>query len=336
MTIRIFNILLATSLTLLFACSKSRSGDFHPKVIVKPVDSTALTPLSSDWKKVTQLMVDFPTGVQVFLNKKAISSKPTLLYSVIFDPKLVELKPVVSATNKKVSDFYAEETAKSFACLNGGFFGANISYSLSMYNGVIGATNIKSLNRPFNTVSTPYYPTRAAFGLTSDGTASVNWVYHVGSGNGQIYTYPSPSPNMLGLTPQNQPSSTFPAGAILWDVNAAIGGSPMLVKDNTIKITADEELIEVDNNSSRARSAIGFTANGKIILLAAEGNNANGATGLTIAELAQVMKDMGCIGAINLDGGGSTAMVINGKQTVKPSDTSGERGVITALIVKSK
>mgnify|MGYP006195806179 FL=1 len=92
----------------------------------------------------------------------------------------------------------------------------------------------------------------------------------------------------------------------------------------------------IDNNSSRARSAIGYTANNKVILFAAEGNNTNGAAGLTLAEVAQAMKDMGCVGAINLDGGGSTALYVNGVHTVKPSDAAGERSVVTALILKSK
>ncbi|MNH46917.1 hypothetical protein D3C79_1099150 [compost metagenome] len=50
-----------------------------------------------------------------------------------------------------------------------------------------------------------------------------------------------------------------------------------------------------------------------------------------------MMKEMGCVGAINLDGGGSTTLTVNGKQTVRPSDTGGaERKVVTALIVKEK
>jgi len=46
---------------------------------------------------------------------------------------------------------------------------------------------------------------------------------------------------------------------------------------------------------------------------------------------------MGCIGAINLDGGGSSAMVVNGQQTIRPGNSGGaERTVISALIVKKK
>lgn len=301
-----------------------------------PVDSTALTPLSADWKKAVHLMKDFPTGIQVYLNKKAINNKATLMYAVVFDPKLVELKPVLSATNKKVSDFYQDEIGKKFACINGGFFGTNTSYSLSMFNGTVSAINIKSLTRTYNSANATYYPTRAAFGLTSNNTAEVAWIYHVGAGNGTIYSYPNPSPNLLNTAPQAVPSTTFPAGGTVWNVNSAIGGSPMLIKNGNINITDEEELIVIDNNSSRARSAIGYTANNKVIILAAEGNNTNGATGLTLAEVAQAMRDMGCVGAINLDGGGSTALYINGAHTVKPSDAAGERPVVTALILKSK
>jgi len=318
------------------ACSKSKSGDYHPKQEVMPVDSTALTPLSADWKKAVHLMKDFPTGIQVYLNKKAINNKATLMYAVVFDPKLVELKPVLSATNKKVSDFYQDEIGKKFACINGGFFGTNTSYSLSMFNGTVSAINIKSLTRTYNSANATYYPTRAAFGLTSNNTAEVAWIYHVGAGNGTIYSYPNPSPNLLNTAPQAVPSTTFPAGGTVWNVNSAIGGSPMLIKNGNINITDEEELIVIDNNSSRARSAIGYTANNKVIILAAEGNNTNGATGLTLAEVAQAMRDMGCVGAINLDGGGSTALYINGAHTVKPSDAAGERPVVTALILKSK
>ncbi|SOD19906.1 phosphodiester glycosidase family protein [Pedobacter xixiisoli] len=330
------NLLILATSAVVYSCSKSETGDYHPKQIIQPVDSTAITALSSDWMKAVHLMKDFPTGVQVYLNKKPINNKTTVMYAVVFDPKLIELKPVASSTNKKVSDFYNEEISKKFACINAGFFGPNASYSLSMFNGTVSAINIKSLTRKYNGNDATYYPTRAAFGLKTDNTADVTWVYHVGSGNGTIYSYPAPSPNILNSAPQALPSATFPAGGTIWDATTAIGGSPMLIKNNNINISDDAELIVIDNNSSRARSAIGYTANKKVIMLAVEGNNTSGGTGLTLAELAQVMKDMGCVGAINLDGGGSTALYVNGAHTVKPSDAAGERPVITALILKSK
>jgi len=323
--------------TVLFSsCSKSKDGKYHPDKPVVVIDSTPLISLSSSWKKAVYLMNDFPNGIQVYVNRTPINGKAVAAYCVVFDPKAnLELKPVLATANKKVTDFYNEEVAAKYACINGGFFGTNASYSLSMYKGVIDAINIKSLSRPYNSVSTSYYPTRAAFGLSEAGVPDVAWIYHVGAGNGTIYSYPSPAPNLLNSAPMAVPSATYPTGGSVWNVNAAIGGSPMLIKNNVINITDAEELIVIDNNSARARSAIGYTNNNKVVLLAVEGNNTTGGAGLSLLELAQLMKDMGCVGAVNLDGGGSTALTVNGKQTVKPSDGT-ERGVMTALIVKEK
>lgn len=281
-------------------------------------------------------MTGFPSGIQLYLSKTPVNGKATIAYCLVFDPLAnIELKPVLATANKKVSDFYNEETGTKYACINGGFFGTNASYSLSMYKGQVDAINIKSLSRLYNSVNTSYYPTRAAFGLTENNQPDVTWVYHVGTGNGTLYTYPQPAANLLGTAPLAVPSASFPVGAVIWTAKTAIGGSPVLIKNNIINITDDEELIAVDNTSSRARSAIGYTSSNKIVILAAEGNNSSGGTGLTLAELAQMMKELGCVGAINLDGGGSTTLTVNGKQTVKPSDGT-ERGVMTALIIKSR
>ena len=318
------------------SCSKSGDGKYHPDAPVVAVDSTPLISLSASWKKAVFLMGDFPNGIQVYLNKSPVNGKPLVAYAVVFDPKAnLELKPVLATANKKVTDFYNAEAGSKYACMNGGFFGANASYSLSMYNGVVDAINIKSLSRPYNTISTPYYPTRAAFGISEAGIPDVAWIYHVGAGNGTIYSYPAPALNYLNSAPMAVPSATFPLGGTVWNAKTAIGGSPVLIRNGEINITDEEELIVIDNNSSRARSAIGYTRDNKIVLLAAEGNNSSGGTGLTLTELAQLLKDMGCVGAINLDGGGSTTLTVNGKQTVKPSDGT-ERGVMTALIVKQK
>ncbi|WEK18064.1 MAG: phosphodiester glycosidase family protein [Candidatus Pedobacter colombiensis] len=329
-------IILVSAGAFLSSCSKSKEGKFHPD---KPlVDSTPLVTLSSSWKKAIYLMDNFPNGIQIYVNTTPINGKSISAYAVIFDPKAdLELKPVMAASEKTVTSFYNNEPGTKYASINGGFFGSpNNSYSLVMYNTVVSAVNIKSLTRVYNSVNTTYYPTRAAFGISAAGVPDVTWIYHVGTGDGTIFSYSSPALNQLNTAPLPVPTAILPTVGKVWDVKSAIGGSPMLIKDDKINITDAEELIVIDNTSSRARSAIGYTKNNKIIILAVEGGNtAAGIPGVNLAELAQMMKDMGCVGAINLDGGGSTALTVNGKQTVKPSDGS-ERKVVTALIVKEK
>lgn len=322
-------------------CSK-KSGPSGP-IWVPPADTTPTTPsqlitLPAEWQKATSYMTGFPAGIEVYRNTTAFSGKAMNAFCVVFDPKntALEFKPILAASNKKPATFYAEESGTPYACLNGGFFGTNASYSLVQYNNTISAVNIKSLNRTYNGASTTYYPTRGAYGLDANGVPGVTWIYHVGSGNGVVYSYPAPSPNALNTAPQPQPSASFPSGGVQWNAKSAIGGSPVLIKNNEIKITDTEELIDINNTTSRARSAIGSTADGKVILLAVEGNNASGGAGLNLQELATLMKNMGCTNALNLDGGGSTSMVVNGQQTVKPSDSGGERAVMSVVMIKKK
>ncbi|MBC7890103.1 MAG: hypothetical protein H7Z13_19680 [Ferruginibacter sp.] len=116
-----------------------------------------------------------------------------------------------------------------YVCINGSFFGANQSYSLVKYNHVVTTSNIKSVNRNYNGTATPYYPTRAAFGINHLGIPSATWIYHVGSGNNNIYSYPLPANNAEGSSPEPMPSEIFPSGGTVWDVVSAIGGAPMLL-----------------------------------------------------------------------------------------------------------
>jgi hypothetical protein len=112
----------------------------------------------------------------------------------------------------------------------------------------------------------------------------------------------------------------------------AIGGSPMLIKDGEIHVTDAEELIEINNTTSRPRSAIGYTASGIVLLVAAEGDNTPGPAGFNLVQFATLLRSLGCVGAVNLDGGGSTSLVVGGQRTVRPSGGN-ERAVISALLL---
>ena len=65
-----------------------------------------------------------------------------------------------------------------------------------------------------------------------------------------------------------------------------------------------------------------------------EGRNmTEGVKGFTTEEVAEIMKELGCVEAINLDGGGSSCMLVNGKETIKVSDGS-QRAVASAVMFK--
>jgi exopolysaccharide biosynthesis protein len=111
----------------------------------------------------------------------------------------------------------------------------------------------------------------------------------------------------------------------------------MLLKAGTISITDKEELIDINNTTSRPRSAIGAITGGLVLLLAIEGDNPSGGyPGINLADLAKMLKDLGCKDAINLDGGGSTGFIVNNRQTVRPGDNGVERIVPSVVVIKKK
>jgi Phosphodiester glycosidase len=317
---RMIKIAACAAWILMAACSKSSSpsgGVTNPPVIT-PI--TPLINLPQGWKYSTNYSTGLPTGMQVFAYDSIFAGKATKAFCLAYDskPNRFEVKPVLSPTAKKPSEFFAQETGIVYGCINGGYFGGNQSFSLVKYNNVVSSPNIKQVNRTYNGSSTPYYPTRAAMGFSSTGVPSAAWVYSIGGGNDNIYSYPLPSPNAEGSAPQPVPTETFPAGGAAWTVSTAIGGSPMLLRNNNITISDVEELISINNTTSRPRSAIGYTANGIVLILAVEGDNAAaGYNGLNLQELATLLKNLGCTDAINLDGGGSTSMVIRNSPTVR-------------------
>ena len=69
------------------------------------------------------------------------------------------------------------------------------------------------------------------------------------------------------------------------------------------------------------RSAVGVTADGKIVLFICDGR-IDASQGAYIKELGPIMKSLGCVYAMNLDGGGSTGMWINGAGMINYKDSS--------------
>lgn len=122
-----------------------------------------------------------------------------------------------------------------------------------------------------------------------------------------------------------------------WKMQTAIGGGPVLLQGGEIRITNNEELKFTGKaiNDKHPRTAMGYTADGKLIILVVEGRNA-AAGGATLTQEAQILKDLGCVEALNLDGGGSSCLLVNGKETIKPSDKGAQRAVPGVFLIKRK
>lgn len=107
-----------------------------------------------------------------------------------------------------------------------------------------------------------------------------------------------------------------------WDnVKHIISGGPYLVKNGEVYVDLSEEkLLAIGGRNPR--SAIGYTRDNDLIIVAVDGREGS-SIGLTLNELASLMKSLGCVNAINLDGGGSTVMYVNGEIVNKPPQPGG-------------
>jgi exopolysaccharide biosynthesis protein len=180
---------------------------------------------------------------------------------------------------------------------------------------------------------TVYSPTRAAFLQKKDGTFDACWTYWTGP---KHYTYQIPADNSYDETPKQVPSDSYPEKAAEFEAQTAIGGGPVLINAGKYANTWSEEMFDVGGvnpTSNNPRTAIGVTAEKKLVFFVCEGRNqTEGVAGLTTEDLANVLMDLGCVEAINLDGGGSSCMLVNGKETIKVSDGS-QRAVASTVMI---
>ena len=104
-------------------------------------------------------------------------------------------------------------------------------------------------------------------------------------------------------------------------VKHIISGGPYLVKNGEVFVDMTAQKLG-SIGGRNPRSAIGYTSDNNIILAAVDGREGS-SIGMTLMELANFMQSVGCIGAINLDGGGSTVMYVNGSVVNKPQVRGG-------------
>lgn len=120
-----------------------------------------------------------------------------------------------------------------------------------------------------------------------------------------------------------------------------VNGGPELVRGGKIAVNYAADGIERPGDRSFAytwgikrnpRMLLGVDARGRMLLVAADGRQPGYSDGLGLTEGAELMKSLGAVRAMALDGGGSVAMAVNGKVINSPSDGT-ERAVGDALLL---
>jgi exopolysaccharide biosynthesis protein len=119
-----------------------------------------------------------------------------------------------------------------------------------------------------------------------------------------------------------------------WEnVKHIISGGPYLVRNGQIYVDISAQKLS-SIGGRNPRSAIGYTSDNDLILIAVDGREGS-SIGMTLGELAYLMRSLGCVNAINLDGGGSTVMYVNGQIVNNPPQPGGI-ALSNALVISRK
>ena len=312
-----------------------------PETPETPVpDNAAL----SDWTDVTSDYGTLPDHIKVYRSPEKLQGKKAIAYVAVADMSSAkwdvwsindsEMKGTTDKF-KKPSEVYSQSNWP--IVINAGFFyssgGKNYSSSLAVKASRVYAYNINYASEDWVTI---YYPTRAAFIQSETGEFDACWTYKTSSG--PHYMYPQPAENVWGKAPAATPSATYPENGQVFAAKTAIGGGPLLINQGKFVDSYVQELFNgnsgIGPDTNQPRTAIGITEDNKMIVFVCEGRQmTEGVSGLTTADVANVLLDLGCVEAINLDGGGSSCMLVNGIETIKVSDGS-QRSVGSTIMIK--
>jgi len=303
-------LLLLVPLLLFSSCS----GDRDPAGIVM------------SWEPMTALTDGLPEGISVFEGHN--DELPLKAWYVRIEPGTGLSARVAVAGDidlrESVTDF-ANRT-RALVAVNGGYFRMGEDparhVGLLYIDGSAVEPSFESIVRQ----ETRYPIARAAFGITADGQYDVAWA---ASRNDSLFEWPRPPFNVEGVP---APSLDF-LESQLWEMRDALAAGPSLLSRGRIDITVDEEVF-FGSTIPRVhpRTAVGYTASGALVILVVDGRQAS-SRGVDLVELATLMKDLDCQEAINLDGGGSSTLVVNGVLLNRPTGGVYQREVMSALIV---
>jgi hypothetical protein len=131
-------------------------------------------------------------------------------------------------------------------------------------------------------------------------------------------------------------------GAPLTEGTSVVNGGPRLLSNGEPDIAAyqegfvwpeDPEFYYRFGVRRNPRTLAGITAEGNLLLVAVDGREPSYSVGASFEESALIMQALGAVEAVNLDGGGSTAMTIGEELVNQPSDPTGERSIGDAIIL---
>ena len=294
------------------------------------------------WQNVSADYGSLPRGFEVYKTTGLLHGKPNIAYYVSIDlkEKAIDITAQTGHGQRYTPDQYFQAENKPLLVVNTTFFSfqTNQNLNLVIRRGTLQAYNVTSTKGKNDTLYR--YLTRGAFGIDKRRRADVAWCF---TDSSMRYPFALTNGPVVAWGAKKTPDWPTIKKSIKgggkkknrWKMETAVGGGPVLLQMGKIGITNKEEQMFVTGLLDlHPRTAIGYTNDGHMIILAVEGRNPGVAEGASLQDLAEIMQQLGCHEALNLDGGGSSCLLINGRETIKPSDKEGQRAVPAVLLVK--
>ena len=284
------------------------------------------------WEKQTYAAAE---GVEIYKTTSQLNGRNFNAWYAIADPAKVDFRvlntPTGKANTKTVS--YQAENADGdcLVLINGGIFG----------NYHIGVIHVDGKPQEWvdfvydkywnpNGDGTSWYITRPIVGVDKSGKAAAYWT--ASPSVGTYYHYDRPLPTVAGEAAYPAATATYPVASINWTPYNALSTGPMVLYDgkccvNKVKAPSGAYMTNYEcwaldiYEGNPDRTAVGVTEDGKIVLFICDGR-IDQSKGATLEEVAMIMKSIGCVHAMNLDGGGSTGMWVKGSGMVNHKDSS--------------
>jgi hypothetical protein len=291
------------------------------------------------WQRMDSAYKPLPPSIHVFRSTDSLDGFPSVAWYV--SARLKDKNIQFAATTGQGKRFtpaqYYQIEQFPLLVVNCSYFSFidNQNWSLVVKDGKMQAYNVTSLRGTGNDSLFYYYPTRGAIGIDRKRRADVAWTF-----TDTTRQWPYAFEEMPVVA---RGKDTFPTIYNLndiewkwWKMRTAVGGGPVLIHDGKIGITNREEQLFPGNPDGEhdPRTAMGYTRDGRLIILVIQGRTPGVAAGATLQKEAELLLQLGCYEALNLDGGGSSCLLINGKETIRPSDRDGQRPIPAAFLIK--
>ena len=305
------------------------------------------------WVNVDSLYQPLPSSIHVFKTNDTLDGKPNIAYYVIADLKDKKLLFDADTTlNRRFAPWqFYQKNDQPIIVVNCTFFSFQTNQNLNVVikDEKLVSYNIHSIAGRGKDTLRYFHPLRSAIGIDKKRNADVAWLY-TDSLKKHPYKQISSSALQIDSSSKFDLKPFLKAGPIpyfdyfksppyfKWKMQTAVGGGPVLLQNGLIEITNEEERMFVEKaiNDKHPRTAMGYTKDNKLIILVVQGRFPGNAEGATLGQEAKILQELGCLEALNLDGGGSSCMLVNGKETIKPSDKEGQRAVPAVFIIRKK